>query len=143
MAALTNTTQEERMSNYTTLDGLALDFERAKDAEKRAIEYRRECESALIAAVGIKEEGAKSETTQWYKVTTTPRMAYKLAADWRDHIPERLADTLVRTKEELNVTEYKKLATSHPYAFLLAAKGVVTEPSKPTIKVERIKWSDS
>lgn len=127
----------------TELDQLAFALECAKQAEIDARNARLAAEDALIAAVGCKDEGTISAKTDWYKISVTQSIERKIKPEALGILDEQLDPAifglLLKPKPpELNVSEYKKLATANPEAYRIAASVVIAKPSKPSVKVERI-----
>lgn len=123
------------------LDQLAYALEVAKQHEAEARDNRLRAEEALIAAIGLKDEGTNSTKTDWYKVSVTQSLDRQLTPDFAeklDALDPALFCTLIKHKPSLNVTEFKKLAVANPDAYRLVCSAVVTKPAKPSVKVERI-----
>jgi hypothetical protein len=123
------------------LDQLAYALEVAKQHEQEARDNRLRAEEALIAAVGLKDEGTQSAKTNWYKVSVTQSLDRKLTDDYAerlDSLPPDLFCRLIKHKPSLNVTAFKQLAVANPEVYRLVCSAVVTKPSKPSVKIERI-----
>jgi hypothetical protein len=123
------------------IDRLALDLELAKEEETKARNTRLAAEDALIAAIGLKDEGTNTTKTDWYKVSVTQSLDRKLMPDFAerlDALDPAIFCTLIKMKPEVSVSELKRLATANPDAYRLACSAIVTKPSKPSVKVERI-----
>jgi hypothetical protein len=123
------------------LDQLAYALEMAKQHEAEARNVRLAAEDALIAAVGLKDEGTQTAKTDWYKVSVTQSLTRSLTPDFAerlDALDPAIFCTVIRHKPEVNVSALKQLATANPDAYRLACSAIVTKPSKPSVKVERI-----
>jgi hypothetical protein len=123
------------------LDQLSYALECAKQHENEARENRLRAEDALIAAVGLKDEGTNSVKSDWYKISVTQTLDRKFVPDFAsilNTLDPAIVEQLVRIKTELNVTALKTLATANPEAFRVAASAVITKPAKPSVKIERI-----
>ena len=123
-------------ANVSTIDQLAFALEQAKEAEALAKAARLEAEEALLSAVGVPEEGTQRTDGQWYRVTAAQTLARSF--DPEAEIPYDLLRQVTRVKSELDVVALKRLATSDPAAYAIVARGIVTKPAKPTVKVERL-----
>jgi hypothetical protein len=123
------------------LDQLAYALEMAKQHENEARNTRLAAEDALIAAIGLKDEGTQTTKTDWYKVSVTQSLTRSLTPDFAerlDALDPAIFCTLIKMKPEVSVSELKRLATANPDAYRLACSAIVTKPSKPSVKVERI-----
>lgn len=123
------------------LDQLAYALEVAKQHEAEARDNRLRAEEALIAAVGLKDEGTQTAKTDWYKVSVTQSLTRSLTPDFAerlDTLDPAIFCTLIKMKPELSVSELKRLATANPDAYRLVCSAVITKPAKPSVKVERI-----
>jgi hypothetical protein len=58
------------MRTNTEIDEFAREVLRAREEERKATEYRQRCEGWLLGALGTKQDGALSATTDRYEVTT-------------------------------------------------------------------------
>ena len=124
------------MSNH--LDELAYELEIRKAEEENARAARISAEQALIDAIGVKDEGTRTEKTDWYKISTIGKLNRKLDKDAHLSLDTDLYQAITRIKYELDVTALKKLATSNPEAYRQAIKAIITTEAKPTVKIERI-----
>jgi hypothetical protein len=124
------------------LDIAAYNLEQAKKAEQIARDNRLRAECAVIELVGVKEDGTKSAKGSYYKLTTTLAMNRKLKSDFfeiLDDLPADIFKAVIKTKHELSVSDYKKLAVSNPEAYRKVAEAVIATPSKIAVKVEELK----
>lgn len=136
------------MSNVTPLtpqgeplEDLAAAYLEAKKQEELARIHRVEIEKALIARVGIKEEGSQTTTAGGFKITTTGKLNRKV--DWaryerevRALIPEALRP--VDYKPSLNTRGIKYVENNEPEIYKLMTRCMTTEPAKPAVAVQRI-----
>lgn len=125
----------------TDIDLAAHALSEAKRAEATARQARIEAEEALIALVGLKEEGTTSMQTDWYKVSTVGKLTRTLKAT--ADTPPDLLEAITRTKRELDVTKLKRLATEDPVRYQAACKWITTKPAKPSAKVELIEQQET
>lgn len=124
------------------LDIAAYNLEQAKKAEALARDNRLRAECAVIELVGVKEDGTKSAKTAYYKLTTTLAMNRKLKSDFfeiLDDLDAAVFKAVIKTKYELSVGDYKKLAVSNPEAYRKVAEAVIATPAKIAVKVEELK----
>lgn len=139
-----------------TIDQSALDqavfaFYEAKAAENRAREQRLACENTIIELIGVKEEGTISQKTDQYKISTTGSLkrdfiqGFEVPCEFRISPEGPLNDgerlvlaRIVKYKAELDPTAFKKLASSDPGAYRVAAQWVTAKPQKPSVKLEII-----
>lgn len=129
------------MTEPTNIDQLAYELESAKLAEEAANQARLRAESALISAIGLKDEGSQTVKASYYKVTTVQSWDRKLADDYEqklDSLSPGLFSAIINYKPHLNVTELKRLATNNPDAYRLACSAIEAKPCKPAVKIERI-----
>lgn len=124
------------------MDVLAQQLFDAKAAEKEATAARIEAESALISAIGLKDEGSLSVIGTRFKVTTTQPITRKVL---KAGIPEALRrlspdifDGLFQPEPKLNVKFFKELQQHQPDAYKAACIAVEAKKGKPSVKVEEI-----
>ena len=103
-----------------------------------------EINQKIIQHVGVKTEGATTEKTQWYKVTTTGRVNRKTDQD-----PQRMAalQATIGTEAFLNtftieyklqVGAFKQLQKFDNESYIAIADLVTETPGKPAVLVERV-----
>jgi hypothetical protein len=129
----------------TTVDALAYALEEAKLAESKAHEARLAAEQSLIDVIGLKDEGTKSQKTDWYKVSITQTLNRKLRSDYGAQLEDldpAIQNQIIRVKPALDVAALKRLATSDPDAYRIACRAIETAPAKPSVKVERIEQKE-
>ncbi len=123
------------------LDELAYQLEVAKTAEAAAREHRISCEEAIIAAVGVKEEGAQTTKTAFYRVTTKGTLNRTLdERTWlsiRDEVPDAIAEQVVTYKPSLSTAGLRFIELNEPQLFRIIARAITTKPGKPAVVVER------
>jgi len=122
------------------LEKLCADLLRVKQAEDAAKTARIELERAIIAVVGLPDEGAKTTDAEGYKIRVEQKISRKVdPKKWSlvvDQIPEELRP--VRIVEELKV-ETKGvlwLKDNEPGYYKLLCTAMEEKPSKPAVKVE-------
>ena len=124
------------------LDQLAYKLEQAKAREIDAREARIAIEHELSTVAGVKAEGRMTTTGEYYKVVTNAGFTRALdQAAWRDvkaRLPAEIVARVTKTKEELNLREFKALRESDPEHFSILAEAVVTKPQKLGVNVQRI-----
>ena len=129
-------------SDVSRLDQLAFELEKAKEAEKQARNQRIEIEQQICEQVGVKKEGTHSQQGQYYKVTTSAGFTRTLdPTKWEEvksNLPQSVAESLVRTKTELNTSQFKTLQEIDPATYAIAAEAVTTKPKKVAVSFKRI-----
>lgn len=120
------------------LDQLAQTWRELKAAEDDFRKRRIEAEQAILAAVGVKEEGTTTEKTAFFKVTTTGKLTRSLdAAAWesvRGDFPDALAP--VTYKPALDLRQLRALEKANPALYAKACECITTKPAKPAVSVE-------
>lgn len=125
----------------TPLDVAAYALLMAKEAEKTAASHRLACEAAVIHLAGLKEEGAKTSKTAFYKVTTTQTLIRSLVENYGEKLDTLPADVfcqLVKHKPTLSVSVLKVLEADEPDLYRIALSAIVTKPGKPSVSVTPI-----
>lgn len=114
----------------------------AKAGLAAARQEMERAEEALLSAVGAKEEGTTSLTVGNYKVSTVGKINRTLdAGAWeeiRKHVPEPLANRLVRYKPEINMRELKFIQTNEPAFYAMVAPAITSKPAKTAVEVKEI-----
>jgi len=112
----------------------------AKEAERVAVERRREIEDGLIAALAIKEsEGSTTINTDGYKVKITQRFNRSIDADLLQEIAaehglaQHLGD-LFRWKPDINAKAWKDADASITGPL---EQAITTKPGRPSFSIER------
>lgn len=119
------------------VDVLAFELKKAKELEASAKEKRIECEERLIASVGCQEEGSTTHEGNYFKVTTTGKLARKLDDKaWRAIAREFNGHCPVRTKLEIDTKKMRKLACDEPAMYQLFLTCVTTKPAKSSVRIE-------
>lgn len=112
----------------------------AKDAERMAVERRREIEDELIAALAITEsEGSTTIKTGGYKVKVTQRFNRSIDADMLQEIAAEHGLTqhlgeLFRWKPEINAKAWKDSDTTITGPL---EQAITTKPGRPSFSIER------
>lgn len=126
----------------TDLDSLSHDLLQLKAHQAALNNLINEKEAAIIAIVGANEEGAKSEKTQFYKVTTTGKLNRKLDVNGlnevRHLIPDEFYARLIRVKPEVNLTELRYVQNNEPEIYSVIAGVMTTKPAKTAVAVEKL-----
>lgn len=112
----------------------------AKEAERNAVERRREIEDRLIAALAITEsEGSSTINAEGYKVKVTQRFNRSIDADLlqeiaaENGITQHLGD-LFRWKPDINAKAWKDADESITGPL---EQAITTKPGRPSFSIER------
>lgn len=108
----------------------------AKEAERKAIEYRRELDQLIQSLLPKKDDGSVTQAEGPYKVSVTYKLDRKLdtpalQAAWHT-IPERTR-CAIKWKSELSTIAYRSLSDDDK---ALLAGYITTKPASPTVSVE-------
>jgi hypothetical protein len=124
----------------TDLDQVCQEWREAKEAERRAVEARREAEDRMIAMLGVSEsmEGTSSTDAEQHRIKVTGRMNRKVdtealreaaaANGLEDHL-----DALFRWRAEINLSAWKHAA---PEITNPLASAITTKPGRPSFSIE-------
>lgn len=115
----------------------------AKAHLKTAQQICSEAESALIAAIGHKDEGSLTiHVDDKWKVTTTGKINRTVSGQIWDEvkgkIPAPLANRLVRFKPEVNLKELRYVELNEPEWFAIIAPAITAKPAKPALEVKEV-----
>ena len=139
MNAATNTDPAVALS---PIDQAAMNLADAKRAEDEARAHRVECEEAIIALVGVKQEGSMTHKTDLFKITTTGRLTRSL-----DHpawnviaptLPADVRDRVVNWKPELSLAALRDIETHNPNVYARLAQAITIKPAKSAVTVDRV-----
>ena len=100
-----------------SLEQLSAEWLAAKETERQAVEFRRQCEDRLLSLIGIVDgfEGTQTAEAPGYKIKMVGRMNRKVDGDKLQEIAaehgltEHLHD-LFRWKPEINAKTWKSAA---------------------------------
>ena len=112
----------------------------AKEAERMAVERRREIEDRLIASLAIKEsEGSTTIKTGGYKVKVTQRFNRSIDSDMLQEIAAEHGIThhlgdLFRWKPDINAKAWKD---ADPSITGPLEQAITTKPGRPSFSIER------
>lgn len=113
----------------------------AKEAERAAIERRREIEDRLVAEFEIPEtlDGTRNIDADGYKVKIVGRMNRKIDADALQEVARESGlseylSTLFRWKPDIIAAAWKAADASITDIFLSA---ITTEPGRPSFAIEK------
>jgi len=124
----------------TPLDRVAQALRDAKAAEDSARASRIAAEEAVIALIGVKEEGTTTVKTCFFKVSTVGKLNRSLdEAAFRsiaDDIPAAFRDRLVRWKPELVAAEVRYIEHNEPDVYRVIAQALTVKPAKPSVSIE-------
>jgi hypothetical protein len=121
------------------IDHLAFELAKAKELEASAREKRVDAEQRLIEAIGAKEEGATTQTGNYFKVTTTGKLTRKLDVQAFNQIAAQLGEHApVKTTVSLDVRKLKKLAVDEPALFSMMLDVIETKPAKTAVTVVEV-----
>jgi len=127
------------------IDHLAFELAKAKKLEAEARDNRVEAEQRLIDAIGAKEEGATSQSGNYFKVTTTGKLTRKLDVKAFAEIKSkfRCRPAPVKTTVSLDVRAFKKLAVEEPDLYQLMCETCIeTKPAKTSVAVVEVSDED-
>ena len=112
----------------------------AKEAEREAVERRRDIEDELSRMLGIKEtdEGSKTFDDGGYKIKIVSRLNRKVDAELVQEIASELGilyelSKLYRWKAEVNASEMKRQPEEIRNAL---ARAVTVTPGRPSYSIE-------
>ena len=121
------------------VDVLGFELAKAKELEASAREKRVQIEQQLIEAIGAKEEGATTQTGNYFKVTTTGKLTRKLDVQAFNRIAAQLGEHApVKTTVSLDVRKLKKLAVDEPALFSVMLDVIETKPAKTAVTVVEV-----
>jgi hypothetical protein len=112
----------------------------AKEAEREAVERRREMENKLLSLIGISEhhDGTETvETDNGYKIKIVGRMNHKIDGDrvqeiaFEEGLTEHLS-SLFRWKPEINIAVWKKADEAITKPLL---GGITTTPGRASFSI--------
>ena len=121
------------------VDVLGFELAKAKELEASAREKRVQIEQKLIEAIGAKEEGATTQSGNYFKVTTTGKLTRKLDVQAFNRIAAQLGEHApVKTTVSLDVRKLKKLAVDEPALFSMMLDVIETKPAKTAVTVVEV-----
>jgi len=121
------------------VDVLGFELAKAKELEASAREKRVQIEQQLIDAIGAKEEGATTQSGNYFKVTTTGKLTRKLDVKSFNRIAAQLGEHApVKTTVSLDVRKLKKLAVDEPVMFNMMLDVIETKPAKTAVTVVEV-----
>lgn len=112
----------------------------AKEAERMAVERRREIEDGLIATLNINQaEGSSTINAEGYKVKVTQRFNRSIDADLLQEIAAEHGTThhlgdLFRWKPDINAKAWKDADESITGPL---EQAITTKPGRPSFSIER------
>jgi len=125
------------------VDVLGFELAKAKELEASAREKRVQIEQQLIDAIGAKEEGATTQSGNYFKVTTTGKLTRKLDVKSFNRIAAQLGEHApVKTTVSLDVRKLKKLAVDEPVMFNMMLDVIETKPAKTAVTVVEVSDED-
>lgn len=126
------------------LNTLARKHFEAKQAVAIAAQRLADAENELLVAVGSKPEGAKTEYSRDFKITTTGKINRKLDADdvkqlyFDQKIPEAIYNRLFSWVPRLNLKELRYVENNEPEFFREIERVMTTSPAKTSVFVTPI-----
>ena len=121
------------------VDLLGFELAKAKELEASAREKRVQIEQKFIEAIGAKEEGATTQSGNFFKVTTTGKLTRKLDVQAFNRIAAQLGEHApVKTTVSLDVRKLKKLAVDEPALFSMMLDVIETKPAKTAVTVMEV-----
>lgn len=125
-----------------SLESLVHQYVMAKAELTVAKHELEQAEEALLSQLDTKEEGSTTIKIGNYKVTTTGKITRSLdGAAWdeiRKHIPEPLANRLVRYKPDINLRELKFVQANEPAYYAMIAPAITSRLAKTSLEVKEI-----
>lgn len=125
------------MNAPLTLENLLPVWLNAKEAERKAIEHRRELDRMIQDLMPKKDEGSISQNFGDYKVSVTYKLDRKIDTDrLRDEwgqLPPEVWDA-VKWSASLSMSEYR----NRPAAELALSPYITTKPASPSVTVELV-----
>lgn len=125
-----------------TIEQLAADWLEAKEAERQAVEARREIEDAMrtIACVRPDVEGTSTLALEGYQVKIITRIDRKVDADLVQQLAAEAGLTehlssLLRWKPEINMTAWR---SADPSITRPLAGAITAKPGRPSFSIETI-----
>lgn len=127
------------MAKTKTPEQLAQDFIAAKAAEAKANKERVAIEEQLIAALGVKPEGAEThELANGLKVTITGKMTYKadmpVLLQLAGGLPENMRP--IKMEPKLDETGAKYLRNNEPEVWAMLAPAITVAPAKTSVAIK-------
>ena len=129
------------MTNMSEMQALSERWLAAKEAERQAVEERRQIEDRLSSLIGIGEtlDGTETATPDGYTIKVSGRMTRKVDADRAQEIAaehgiEAYLATVFRWKAEIDARAWKA-APQNVTAKL--ADAVTTTPGRPSYAITR------
>lgn len=122
------------------IDTLAAELEAAKIAEESAKSARIDAETALVALLGAKDEGAQTHRGNAYKVTVTGVVNRTVDEGALDAVRERVSPEIFakafRYKPAVNDSGIRYLRDNEPELYAIVATAITAKPGKPSVRVE-------
>lgn len=107
--------------------------------EHQATAARIEAEQALVALLGVKDEGSTTTRGQRYKVTTTGVMYRKVdeaaLGAVRSKLSEAIFEKCFKFKPEIVTAGVRYLQQNEPELYAIAAQAIVATPGKPRVEI--------
>lgn len=124
-----------------TKSDLAIEWLKAKGAERAANLKRLEVEKEIIDQLGCPEESSKTtQVDEALKVIIKGSMSYKadigMLLPLLEQLPAHMRPIKVETK--LDETGAKYLRNNEPNIWRLIAPAITVKPAKPSITVEQV-----
>lgn len=112
----------------------------AKEAERQAVEKRREIEDMLIKSLEIPEtlDGVSTTKQNGFTIKVTGRMTHKVDSEMVQELAAEAGCTehlsaLFRWKPEINMTAWK---AADPAITAALAPAITTKPSRPSFSIQ-------
>ena len=124
----------------TDLDLAAQTWRECKAAEDVARERRIDAEQKIIEILGVAEEGATTQKTEFFAVTTTGKLIRSLdIAAWeavRGDVPDEISPVVY--KPSLDLRKLRAIETTNPSVYKIVLCALTVKPGKPAISVELV-----
>lgn len=116
---------------------------KAKEAERQAVEARRQIEDELIQSLRVEadKDGSKTYKPEGYKVKVTTRLSRRVDGDELINLASQAGigqehlQALFRWKPEINLREWQNAA---PEITGPLAPAITTKPGRPSFSIERV-----
>lgn len=115
-----------------------------KSTEDAARAARHKAEAELLELLDTPQEGQKTIYKDGRKITITQKINRKFDAaaltKIRNDIPEQMLP--LKLQEVLDVKRLRFLQNNEPDTYRILSRAIVSQPAKPSIKIEHIKQAD-
>ena len=121
------------------IEKLAIQLTAAERTLKDAQKHLDQIKTALIAKVGVKDEGTQSFHIHGATIKTVGKinrtLDEKLWDGIKTRIPAPLANRLVKYKPALDLKELRYVENNEPELWAVVASAITSKPAKPSVSV--------